>query len=196
MTRQNIDMFKLSKEISYALRHAPWEYELELDEEGWVSLEQLLQALRLDQRWESLNEQDICSMMEAADKRRFEAADGKIRALYGHSVPRKIVKQAETPPPVVYHGTARRFAAQILKEGLRPMGRQYVHLSADKETAMLVGKRRDAAPVLLKVVPGWPGTRGLCFIRAIIRYGWRTLFLPSISPENEPKDWMIRKRIE
>lgn len=27
---------ELSKEISYALRHAPWEYELEMNEEGWV----------------------------------------------------------------------------------------------------------------------------------------------------------------
>ena len=25
---------ELSKEVSYALRHAPWEYELEMDEEG------------------------------------------------------------------------------------------------------------------------------------------------------------------
>ena len=33
---------QLSKEISYALRHAPWEYELELDDNGWVSVEQLL----------------------------------------------------------------------------------------------------------------------------------------------------------
>ena len=32
---------ELSKEVSYALRHAPWEYELEMDEEGWVSIEQL-----------------------------------------------------------------------------------------------------------------------------------------------------------
>lgn len=30
---------QLSKEISYALRHAPWEYELELDEEGFVDAE-------------------------------------------------------------------------------------------------------------------------------------------------------------
>lgn len=29
---------ELSKEISYALRHAPWEYELELDEEGFVPI--------------------------------------------------------------------------------------------------------------------------------------------------------------
>lgn len=35
----------LRKEVSYALRHAPWEYELELDENGWVSVDQLLHAL-------------------------------------------------------------------------------------------------------------------------------------------------------
>ncbi|NRF96973.1 RNA 2'-phosphotransferase [Paenibacillus dendritiformis] len=177
MMRQSIDVFKLSKEISYALRHAPWEYELELDEEGWVSLDQLLAALRLDQRWEAVAEQDIRNMMQGADKQRFEVADGKIRALYGHSVPRKIVKQAETPPPVVYHGTARRFAAQILKEGLRPMGRQYVHLSADKETAMLVGRRRDAAPVLLKVDAGMARNEGVMFYP-----GNHTIWLADIIP--------------
>ena len=36
---------ELSKEISYALRHAPWEYELEMNEEGWVPVEQLLDAI-------------------------------------------------------------------------------------------------------------------------------------------------------
>ena len=35
---------KLSKEVSYALRHAPWEYELEMDEEGWVNTAQLLRG--------------------------------------------------------------------------------------------------------------------------------------------------------
>lgn len=36
---------ELSKEISYALRHAPWEYELEMDEAGWIPVGQLLDAL-------------------------------------------------------------------------------------------------------------------------------------------------------
>ena len=47
-----INYIELSKEISYALRHAPWEYELEMDEEGWVSVEQLLDALNKDEKWE------------------------------------------------------------------------------------------------------------------------------------------------
>ncbi|WP_196776849.1 RNA 2'-phosphotransferase [Haloechinothrix halophila] len=37
---------KLSKVVSYALRHAPWLYELELDAEGWAPVDQLLDALR------------------------------------------------------------------------------------------------------------------------------------------------------
>ena len=40
-----MNLKELSKEISYALRHAPWEFELELDEEGFVPIEQLLHAL-------------------------------------------------------------------------------------------------------------------------------------------------------
>lgn len=36
----------LSRAVSHALRHEPWLYELELDDEGWVPVEQLLTALR------------------------------------------------------------------------------------------------------------------------------------------------------
>ena len=31
-----MDYKRLSKEISYALRHAPWEYNLKLDNQGFV----------------------------------------------------------------------------------------------------------------------------------------------------------------
>ena len=38
-----------------------------------------------------------------------------------------------------------------MKEGLKPMNRQYVHLSQDKETAYLVGSRHDQNPVILQI---------------------------------------------
>ena len=38
-----------------------------------------------------------------------------------------------------------------MKKGLLPQERQYVHLSSDVETAILVGQRRDDEPVLLKI---------------------------------------------
>lgn len=49
-----MDYLNLSKEVSYALRHAPWEYELELDSEGWVSVEQLISSFRnSDEKWKN-----------------------------------------------------------------------------------------------------------------------------------------------
>ncbi|MCG7408429.1 RNA 2'-phosphotransferase [Paenibacillus sp. ACRRX] len=146
-----MDYMKLSKEVSYALRHAPWEYELELDAEGWVEIEQLLHALHMDQRWKAVTPNDLAVMIDLSDKKRHEIGRGKIRALYGHSVPDKITKQAEVPPAILYHGTARCLVEQILEKGLHPMKRQYVHLSTDTATAMTVGARKDSSPVLLRI---------------------------------------------
>jgi putative RNA 2'-phosphotransferase len=42
----SIDLTRLSKTLAHALRHAPWLYELELDDAGWTPVAALLQALR------------------------------------------------------------------------------------------------------------------------------------------------------
>ncbi|WP_134684382.1 RNA 2'-phosphotransferase [Brevibacillus migulae] len=146
-----MDYQKLSKEVSYALRHAPHEYELELDDQGWVSMAQLLQALQEVPLWSQVTEEDLHEMISRSDKKRHEIHNGKIRALYGHSVPQKIRKEVKTPPDILYHGTATRFIDAIMKNGLLPKGRQYVHLSEEMATAKQVGKRRDEHPVILKI---------------------------------------------
>ena len=146
-----MNYLKLSKKISYALRHAPWEFDLELDENGWVSVEKLLDALRKDSRWAYVTIEDLQYIIQNSDKKRFEIADGRIRALYGHSIPMKIVKESTEPPAILYHGTARHFLESIRKQGLLPKARQYVHLSIDIETALQVGKRHDAKPVILEI---------------------------------------------
>ena len=140
---------ELSKEISYALRHAPWEYELEMNEEGWVPVEQLLDALHRTDKWSNICEADLHEMIEKSEKKRHELVGGKIRAFYGYSMPMKILKKDKMPPNVLYHGTARRFVESISKNGLLPQSRQYVHLSQDIETAENVGKRHDDKPCIL-----------------------------------------------
>ncbi|KEO82135.1 RNA 2'-phosphotransferase [Tumebacillus flagellatus] len=148
-----MDFVKLSKTLSYALRHAPWEFELELDEEGWVDVEQLLTELRgYSRAFAGVTREDLVQMSGAFDKKRFEIEDDRIRARYGHSVPQKVVKTPAKPPQLLYHGTAPKFVESILAQGLLPMGRHYVHLSTDTETAGKVGKRRSAAPTLLVIL--------------------------------------------
>ena len=48
-------------------------------------------------------------------------------------------------------GTTFKAFKIIKAEGLRRKGRQYVHLSDNIETAILVGKRRTNAPVILEI---------------------------------------------
>ena len=142
---------ELSKEISYALRHAPWEYDLEMDEDGWVPIEQLLEALNRKENWINIVENDLKVMIDSAKKKRYEMDNGRIRAFYGHSIPMKVLKEEKMPPDILYHGTARRFYESIRKNGLLPQSRQYVHLSQDIETAKKIGKRHDNMPCLLVI---------------------------------------------
>ena len=88
-----MNYIELSKEISYALRHAPWEYELEINEEGWVQVEQLLDALHKDEKWKKISEKDLITMIEKSEKKRHQILNGKIKAYYGHSIPIRIVKE-------------------------------------------------------------------------------------------------------
>lgn len=142
----------MSRTVSHALRHAPWLYELELDSEGWVNINTLLSALRSEAaQWENLSEIDLAQMISHSDKQRHEILGGKIRALYGHSLPEKLQKTESTPPEKLFHGTTSQALIQIRAEGLKPMNRQYVHLSTNRETAEQVGKRKASAPIILHI---------------------------------------------
>lgn len=147
-----MDYVKLSKEMSYALRHAPWEYELELDDEGFAPIGQLLAAINEGGGYgRDVTISDLHEAISRSDKKRHEVVGNRIRALYGHTVPKKIEKEAAEPPATLYHGTTHKAAETIRSEGLKPMGRQYVHLSLDMETAQKVGARRDSDPVILAI---------------------------------------------
>lgn len=74
-----IDFIKLSRVISHALRHEPWLYELEIDGEGWTSIDTLIIALRLqDDHWKNLSDNDLMMMIDRSDKQRHEIANGRI----------------------------------------------------------------------------------------------------------------------
>ena len=142
---------QLSKTIAHALRHQPYLYELELDNEGSVDVDDLLAGLRQKRRWRDVTIEDLQAVLELPGKKRYEMANDRIRALYGHSTTSKIRKTPAEPPEILYHGTAPETAVIILREGLKPMSRQYVHLSVDIETAVQVGSRKAPNPTILKV---------------------------------------------
>ncbi len=152
---------QISKTISHALRHAPAEYGLTLDPQGWVLIADLLAALQ--SRGMQADESMLHAILAQSEKKRFEMVEGKIRAYYGHSTEEKIVKQVVEPPEILYHGTVTGNLESILEKGLLPMGRQYVHLSADEKTAKMVGSRHAGAVVILQVQARAAYNAGIAF---------------------------------
>ena len=47
-------------------------------------------------------------------------------------------------PAVLYHGTGKKYAESIEKQGLIPKSKLYVYLSADPQTAVKVGSRHGS----------------------------------------------------
>jgi putative RNA 2'-phosphotransferase len=141
---------QISKIISHALRHEPEKYGLVLDENGFVSIDLLLEALRKTEPSLNITLNDIIQVVTSAEKKRHEIIGDKIRALYGHSQV-SISYQPVKPPDVLYHGTSRSNKDKVLCNGLLSMSRQKVHLSVDLLTALSVGKRKDKTPIIFQV---------------------------------------------
>jgi putative RNA 2'-phosphotransferase len=121
-----------------------------LDEEGWIGIDNLLDAVGKCGSTIEIKKENLYELIANQQKNRFEIKDDRIRALYGHSI---TVKKGNslTPPDILYHGTSPRNLPSIMKQGLKSMGRQYVHLSTDIDTATVVGKRRNEKPSILRI---------------------------------------------
>jgi len=142
---------KVSKYLSKHLRHQPERIGLTLDEGGWVEIGTLMAAAAAHGFRFTRGELD--HVVANNDKRRFAIEGTRIRASQGHSVEVDLGLPSATPPAYLYHGTVARSLDAIRTEGLRPMNRHDVHLSADRETATRVGARRGR-PVVLSVDAG------------------------------------------
>lgn len=140
----------LSKFLSLLLRHQPERLNLTMDENGWVQVEELLQNLKADGK--NVSYEDLKEVVETNNKQRFklDEAEGRIRANQGHSIQIDAELKTQTPPDILYHGTATKNLDAIKESGLKKMNRQHVHLSQDLETAKKVGGRHGK-PVILKV---------------------------------------------
>jgi putative RNA 2'-phosphotransferase len=144
------DLVRLSKRLSNWLRHNPEAIGLAMDDAGWVLVEDLLaQAAAHGRRF---TRDELETVVAENNKRRFEfdESGALIRARQGHSVPVDLGYESAEPPAVLYHGTASRTLGLIWQDGLLPMARHAVHLSADVETAHRVGGRHGK-PVVLTV---------------------------------------------
>ncbi|MFW6225467.1 MAG: RNA 2'-phosphotransferase [bacterium] len=143
----DVDKTKISRKLSYILRHDPGE--LYIDPFGWVYVEDLCDEL-------DISPDDIIDIVHTNDKKRFILSDdeSKIRCVQGHTINIKLELEQGVPPTVLYHGTSPKYLKSIKDSGgLSRMSRHHVHLSKDKETAIDVGQRhsKHERPVILEI---------------------------------------------
>lgn len=141
---------ELSKFLSLVLRHKPQVIGLTLDADGWADVETLLDCAKRTRN--DLDRELLMRIVRENDKQRFTLSpDGlRIRAAQGHTLACVAINYpCKEPPETLYHGTAERFLAEILRHGLTPQKRQHVHLSQYQDTAAAVGARYGKPIVLI-----------------------------------------------
>ncbi len=161
----NDAIIKKSKWLSKHLRHSPEQIGLTLEPGGWVAVADLLEAARRARF--ALSREQLELVVRDNDKQRFSFDETglKIRANQGHSTQVDLQLTPQTPPPVLYHGTAAHNLEAILRDGLQKRRRHHVHLSADTETALRVGTRHGK-PIILEIDTVAMLTGGIDFFRS------------------------------
>lgn len=145
---------RLSKFMSLILRHRARSFGLTLDAEGFAPLDDFVAVVAREQRLPPDEARAaILKVVETGAPKRYEVRGGLIRATYGHSrrnTP-EIAYPSVEPPATLFHGTAPEALGAIRAEGLKPMRRQYVHLSTTLERARTVAERHTRAPLILLI---------------------------------------------
>lgn len=138
---------RITRALAFMLRHQPEEFDLELDRFGWGDLEDVVYALQ-ERTGSTVEEEDVAEAIESSDRPRYEIKDGKIRALYGHSIQIDPGEPTE-PPDELFIGVGSRDASRAEDRGLRSGRRAFLHLARTEEEARESGRRiaRDYAVV-------------------------------------------------
>lgn len=172
---ENMNYDRLSKYLSLILRHHPEVVGIRLDEHGWANVDELINGIS---RNKNFNREMLEEIVRTDKKQRysFNEEGTKIRANQGHSIQVDLELRPIEPPDVLWHGTAKKYAASIEKDGLKPGNRMYVHISPDIETAVTVGQRHGN-PIVYKVKSGQMYRDGFCFYRSANGV-WLTLSVP------------------
>lgn len=129
-----------SKCLAYLLRHSDLP-----DRNGWVTVGVLLNEM-------SITLPMLQDIVAKDTKGRFEFSknESSVRALYGHSIDVDLELEPTTPPMILYHGTAEKYLENIMKDGLKPRKRNFVHLSETIDMAIQVGARHGN-PIVLSI---------------------------------------------
>ncbi len=160
----NSRLRQLSKLLTYVLGRKPDEFGLVLDDEGFISIRNLIKAVSEEKDWAFVRMSHIQEILLQEPDPGFEISGNRIRSVDRKHVPE--LSPLSSPPKLLYVCVRQNSHAHVLDKGILPSVHPRVILSSDKDMAIRMGRRRDAKPVLLTVLTKKCIEEGVLFYQA------------------------------
>eukprot|EP00762_Andalucia_godoyi_P005582 ANDGO_00551.mRNA.1 Putative tRNA 2'-phosphotransferase len=129
------DLTRISKTMSYLLRHGATKEGLAIADDGFMHVDDLLSHRNLKslQVTRVILEHVVAS--DSKGRYEFDASRDRIRATQGHSIQLDGIEKdyvlltQETIPAIVVHGTYSHLLPAISQEGLKRFSRMFIHFA-------------------------------------------------------------------
>ncbi|KAI0766651.1 KptA family-domain-containing protein [Trametes elegans] len=154
---------RMSKTLSYILRHGSQAEHLKMRPDGYVRVDELLQRPKLRE----LTFEGLQDIVKADAKQRYSLkleanpATGEevwwIRANQGHSMKSVVMDYdpiksvSDIPTGIAVHGTNKRAWESIKEQGLKKMSRNHIHLAQGVPGTGVISGMRKSSEILIYV---------------------------------------------
>jgi 2'-phosphotransferase len=157
--KTNYSLMKISKTMSYVLRHGAKELGIAMDDEARILVSDLLALPNMSK----VSIDELMQVVDNNDKKRFEVqtVNGNlmIRAVQGHSKTfndiideEKLLDEIIVPLEKCIHGTDSNAWEIIKKDGLKPISRMHIHCAiSEPEDKQIISGMRTSAKVLIYI---------------------------------------------
>lgn len=160
----------LGRIITGILRHKPERYHIEINQNGYVNIDELVQEIRYNyKRFHFLGPSHIYAIVLTDSKGRYQLSDNRryLRATYGHTIE---VDLSDLPtdeiPEVLYYPTNSEEFEIFKENGILPSDRRWIHLSSAKEKAYIAGLHHYDSPLIVPINTATMREKGESLYRA------------------------------
>ena len=148
-TRDKDSMKQVSKTLCFVLRHESQKYNLKIEKDGFVEIDELLLVAPIKKF--NVNRDLLQKIVDSDEKGRYEIKGDSIRCVQGHSNEEVDVEEATEPLTnvndyhLVVHGTFSDSWERIKATGLNKMKRNAIHFAIGypKDENVKSGMRND-----------------------------------------------------
>jgi putative RNA 2'-phosphotransferase len=193
----DIALKRLTKAVFAMLGRRPDAFGIVLDRGGWISIKELHQVLITEPDLPHISSKALHQFFSLYRPERFEWQEDRVRVRPEWQSPDLTAYEETIPPERLYVTIRPKAHAYVIDHGLRPGGdKRWIVLSADREMALKIGRRRDRNPILVEVLASKACKTGIVFRRAgeslylVDRLGPQWMNIPPLAPKQErhPKE--------